>query len=176
MQYAVLLYFDEKSKNDIKNRISKIDVENYDIGLPPHITLFSWFSESADNYIEQIKVFASSRTKIKMTLSSFGVFNTMGKYLFLSPVRSDDFSLLHNDLIDSIKLSANDTYEELYVNNDKWVPHCTIGYRLTNQSLPVFLSQAIECFELPMAVLGSKLAICTIEPLNVIETFELLGK
>ena len=96
MQYAVLLYFDEKSKNAIKNRISKIDVENYDIGLPPHITLFSWYGESVDNYIEQIKVFASSQPKIDMTFSSFGVFDTMGKHIFLSPVRSDDFSLLQS--------------------------------------------------------------------------------
>lgn len=175
MQYAVLLYFDEESEKDIDNNIQKIDVENYDMGMPPHITIFSWHCESAKDYIRDIEAFAKTQPKVAITFSSFGIFDTIGKYFFLSPVRGDALTKIHKSLSESIKLKEGDTYEKLYVDDNKWVPHCSIGYRLTEKNLPKFLTEALKNFDLPFSVTGSRLAICTLEPVNEIVTFKLEG-
>lgn len=175
MQYAVLLYFDEESEKGIEKNIKNIDVENFDIGIPPHITIFSWHGESAKGYIKGIEAFVKVQPKVDITFSSFGIFDTIGKYFFLSPVRGDALTKIHDSLINAIKLQPNDTYEKLYVDNNKWVPHCSIGYRLTEENLPKFLTEALKNFDLPFSVTGSRLAICTLEPLNEIVTFKLEG-
>jgi 2'-5' RNA ligase len=139
MDYAIVLYFDEKLEKDINSLIVNVSDgcgNNYMVehSIPPHITVSLFHKEN--NNIEQIiklldkNIFKINRENI--CIASIGVFNP--SVLFIVPV-INTYLLESNTEITRLLSNFTDIdFDKNYIFN-QWVPHISIAVKLTDKEL-----------------------------------------
>ena len=134
-KYAVELIFDEESQMKL-NKIRELLVANgvHDEAVPiNHISIADFETDDLEGLKEKVKEFASSIKKFKLNLATVGTFMTNENVIFLAPVMTDELMNFHKMFLDSMK-DFNGKANEYY-NHNKWVPHCTIAIRLSDEEL-----------------------------------------
>lgn len=136
--YGVLAYFDENTEKFLKgiwkglvyNSISYYSEEVKD--RRPHITIADYNNIEENEFIESMDNYYDIKSKIDVRLSVLGTFLNSGA-LFISPTMSKELIGFHNSHHENFK-RFNDDLDSLYLPG-KWIPHCTIANRLTQDKL-----------------------------------------
>ncbi|NLW11496.1 MAG: 2'-5' RNA ligase family protein [Clostridiaceae bacterium] len=138
MDYAVLLYFEEKADCLIDKwtqDLVKLGLNSRfaEIGMKPHLTLAEFDLTDLGEVENLLKDFASWQQPVDLKFSSLGVFPGENSVLFLNPVVSERLVKLHQDLNSLLGKCCND-FSPLYTE-EHWVPHCTLALDYDNDHL-----------------------------------------
>ena len=134
-KYAIELIFDEESQMKV-NKIRELLVANgvHDEAVPTnHISIADFETENLEGLKEKVKEFSNDIHKFKLNLVTVGTFMTKENVIFLQPVMTDELMSIHKKFLDSMR-DFNGKANEYY-NHNKWVPHCTIAIRLSDEEL-----------------------------------------
>jgi 2'-5' RNA ligase len=134
MDYAVTLYFDEKSEAQLVGMMEDLcraGVNRYllDLGIRPHITLAYWNDQQEIDVTDEIKRFAQTVKGTEVLFSSIGIFPADPKVVYLSPVKDEGLIELHQRLYEELD-GKIENFSQNYTP-DYWVPHCTLATKLT---------------------------------------------
>lgn len=129
MQYAIELYFDEKTENqlmDLAKKIAdeKISTKFLEWKTRPHLTLACFNDVDEVDCIKKLKHFAVNHKVMPAYIGSVGMFNDT-KTIFVSPVMNRDMYLFQREL--HAGLQGFDVSGWEWYCPDCWVPHCTIA-------------------------------------------------
>lgn len=138
MDYAVVLYFDEKSESyllEIMRNLCEAGVNRYmlDVGIRPHITLASWMNDEGRDLSKEIAGYADAVKGTGVLFPSIGIFPTSPKVVYLSPVKNDELLDLHHDFYRRLDGKINSYIP--YYTPGQWVPHCTLATKLTEEEV-----------------------------------------
>lgn len=134
MDYAVTVYFDEKSQAQLLGMmedLGRAGVNRYllDVGIRPHITLAYWNGQKENDVTAEISRYAQAVKGTKVLFSSIGIFPADPKVVYLSPVKDDALIRLHQGLYGELD-GKIENFSQNYTP-DYWVPHCTLATKLT---------------------------------------------
>ena len=133
MQYAIELYYDEKTEEQLYCLAKCIE----DAGLSskfmewktrPHLTLACYNDVDEEKCIELMNSFAQTHSKMPAYIASVGMFNDT-KTIFASPVMNDGMYQFQRELHECLKGFDTKGWEWYCPNS--WMPHCTLA--LTNE-------------------------------------------
>ena len=134
-KYAVELIFDEESQkkiNKIRELLSSSGV--HDEAVPTnHVSIADFETDDLEGLKVKVNEFANNIDKFKLNLAMVGTFMTKENVIFLQPVMTDELMNVHKMFLDSMKDFDGKANE--YYNHNKWVPHCTIAIRLSDEEL-----------------------------------------
>jgi len=149
MNYSVVLYFDDETDNKITSLIRLIvdnGINDYLISnkVPPHITIADFECEDIIAVINSLEVYKEKIRQNFVYWASIGLFNQ--SVLFLAPV-VNQFLLksceIVNDLIKTVPMTECNSNYIPY----QWVPHTTIGAKLSSQELKTAFLVANDNFK-----------------------------
>lgn len=86
----------------------------------------------------------------ELTLSSVGTFMTKENVIFLEPVMTEELLNIHKKFIEFME--GFDGRLNPYYDIDKWMPHCTISIRLSDEELLKGMKVLKEIIKLPIIV------------------------
>lgn len=129
MQYAIELYYDEKTERklmDLAQKIAdeKISTKFLEWKTRPHLTLACFNDVDEADCMEKLKEFADSHKVMPAYISSLGMFNDT-KTIFVSPVMNQGMYQFQRELHES--LTDFDVSGWEWYCPGRWVPHCTIA-------------------------------------------------
>lgn len=129
MQYALELYFDRESEENLCRIIQEIADQNLstkflDWKTRPHVTLACFNDVDEKACIRMISTFAKEHKQIPASLDSVGMFNDT-KTIFAAPTMNKALFDLQKELHSF--MSVFDTTGWEWYCPDEWVPHCTLA-------------------------------------------------
>jgi hypothetical protein len=151
MEYAIVLYFDEKKEETINSLIKKIANKNgnnymVDNKIPPHITISLFqYNEKIDTIIEIIENNISFFRRNNIIIASIGIFNP--SVLFIAPVINDYLLELNKKINEIINISDEIIFDKYYIEN-QWVPHISLGVKLDENELINGVKTLVENFKI----------------------------
>lgn len=142
MQYAIELYYDEKTENQLSQLAKgiadrKISTKFLEWKTRPHLTLACFNDVNEVECIEKLKLFAKTHSIMPAYIGSVGMFNDT-KTVFVSPIMTSSMYQFQKEL--HIALKDFDTNGWEWYRPDRWVPHCTMA--LTKEDDPEAFFQA----------------------------------
>ena len=172
MEYALSLYFDEKSEAALNALImlaAKSSGNSYmiDHKIPPHITISYFTTDNIDNVVELVGKSTDNFPRGHIHWGSLGAFPP--SVLFATPV-TNPYLLSLNQTATSI-LSRFVTFNDLY-QPSLWIPHTSLTAKLTFAEMTNCFSALAGAF-IPIDGTAIKLAVGSCEPYSDIEVFEL---
>jgi hypothetical protein len=172
MEYAISLYFDEKSTASLKALIelaAKATGNSYmlDHNIPPHVTVSYFTSENIDNVITIVSGVIGEIPCGTICWSSLGAFPPTT--LFTAPT-VNTYLVSMNRKISSL-LNRKVIFNDFYLPN-LWVPHTSLAYKLNATELYAGFSALAPEFSVIKGAV-EKLAIASCEPYADITVFEL---
>ena len=175
MQYALMLYFDEKTTKMVSgllNKLKNVTNNSYMLGenMPAHITLAMWNSDY--DYLDVLKSFAQESQSFDINFSSIGFFNDDEQHIFFAPIKNTELMMLHKRVYEAIPLEDERDFIQIYKDDDEWMPHVTIGYQVKDGMMEQALSMCLD-IPLPVKARAVKLAYAVCCPFKEIEVFEL---
>ncbi len=135
MNYAIELVFDEESQkkiNELRTLLNENGVHDEAVKLN-HISLGDYFTNDIEGLKEKVLTFSKMIKPFEITLSSVGTFMTKENVIFLEPIMTDELKNVHKKFIDF--MSDFNGKLNPYYDVDKWMPHCTISIRLSDEEL-----------------------------------------
>lgn len=152
MNYAVELIFDDESQNVI-NRLRKLledhGVHDEAVKLN-HISIGDYSTDDIEGLKAGVLEFANRIRPFGITLCPVGTFMTAENVIFLAPVMTEELKSVHDKFVGF--MSGFDGELNPYYDIDKWVPHCTIAIRLSDEELFRGLRLLKENIRLPINV------------------------
>ena len=135
MTYAIEMYFDKETENEIMSLAHKVAENNLSTKFlewkaRPHITLAVFNDVDENKCIHLLEEFVKEVNVIPAFLDSVGMFNDT-KTIFLNPTMTKSMYQLQADLHE--KLKEFDTKGWEWYLPDGWVPHCTIALNSEDQ-------------------------------------------
>lgn len=129
MQYAIELYYDEKTEKQLFQLAQgiadrKISTKFLEWQTRPHLTLACFHDVDENECIRKLKVFAENHHAMPAYIGSVGMFNDT-KTVFVSPVMTSSMYQFQRELHTALK--GFDTKGLEWYCPDRWVPHCTIA-------------------------------------------------
>lgn len=152
MNYAIELVFDEEGQNRI-NELRKLLRDNgvHDEAVKlNHISIGDYYTEDIEGLKSRVLEFSKMIKSFEVTLCSVGTFMTNENVIFLEPVMTEELKSVHKKFIDY--MSGFDGELNQYYNLDKWMPHCTLSIRLSNEELFKGFKLLKENIKLPIKV------------------------
>lgn len=152
MNYAIELVFDDESQNKI-NELRKLLDDNgvHDEAVKlNHISIGDYFTNDIEGLKLKVLEFAKMIKPFEITLCSVGTFMTKENVIFLEPIMTEELKSVHKKFIDF--MSGFNGELNQYYNIDKWMPHCTISIRLSDEELFKGLKLLKENIKLPIKV------------------------
>ena len=145
MPFAVELYFDERTESLIKAIYEKLAEKGVSDrlvkrGTRPHVALAVFEDGDAGELAFWMRQLARDQAPVEARFEALGTYCSADGVLFLAPVVSPRFFLLHSTVIKGLNLHANGLKESCRPN--RFVPHCTIAYGLEKETL----SRAVNLF------------------------------
>ena len=145
MPYAVELHFDDESRVALVALSTQIQVTcgGMDLvasGGAPHLSLALFAAPDLARLQPLLMCFAQQVASFPLSFAAVGTFPGSQGVLYLAPVVTLQLLTLHRDFhaqLAAAGLSSNVLYQP-----DRWVPHCTVGFRL------------------PVATIGHAVALC----------------
>lgn len=136
--YGVVLHFDSETNHKINNLWGGLNEEgissyaNEIENRKPHLTIADYSDLEESSFKNRFCDYYDSTPRMCLTFSMLGTFIKSGA-LFLSPNPTMELLELHFNHHHHFKeynVFSNSTY-----NPEKWIPHCTIANRLSDQKL-----------------------------------------
>ena len=129
MQYAIELFYDEKTEQKLLHLAQRVADEKLSTKFlewktRPHLTLACFNDVEEEKCIQQLKKFAQNHNRMPAYIGSVGMFNDT-KTIFVSPIMNRSMYQFHQELHES--LNGFDTTGWEWYCPDIWVPHCTIA-------------------------------------------------
>lgn len=129
MKYAIELYYDENTENQLFQLSKgiadkKISTKFLEWKTRPHLTLGCFNDVDEISCIEKLKIFAKSHKVMPAYIGSVGMFNDT-KTIFVSPIMNSNMYKFQRELYESLKDFDTNGFE--WYRPDCWVPHCTIA-------------------------------------------------
>jgi len=143
--YAIELYFDERTEALIKaiwEKLAEKGVSDRLIkrGSRPHVALAVFEDADPGDLAYQLRQFAKEQAPVEARFEMLGTYCSADGVLFLCPVVSPRFFLLHSSIIKMLSPAVQGLKETCRPN--RFVPHCTIAYGLDKENL----SKAVALF------------------------------
>ena len=151
MEYAIALYFDEKTEEIINSLIKKITNKTgnkymVDNKIPPHITISLFqYNEKIDTVIEIIENNISFFRRNNIIIASIGIFNP--SVLFIVPVINDYLLELNKNINEIININDKILLDKNYIKN-QWIPHISLGVKLNENELIIGVKTLVEDFKI----------------------------
>lgn len=152
MNYAIEFIFDDKSQNTI-NELRKALQENgvHDEAVRlNHISIGDYATDDIEGLKAKVVEFSRRIKPFEIMLCSVGTFMTQENVIFLAPVMTEELKSAHEKFIES--MAGFDGKLNPYYDVDKWMPHCTIAIRLSDEELFQGLRVLKKCIRLPIHV------------------------
>ncbi len=129
MQYAIELYFDKESEQNLVNLAQsvadrKLSTKFLEWKTRPHLTLTCFNDVDEQKCIGKLTEFARSHKQLPAYLGSVGMF-TDTKTIFASPIMNDGMYQFQRELCEHLKDFDAAGYE--WYRPNRWVPHCTLA-------------------------------------------------
>ncbi len=135
--YALVGFLDDKTEKYIEglwDELSQNNISHYakeTLNLRPHITIADYDNLDKEEFIVSLNEFYEAKSKVNVTFSALGTFLKTG-ILFLSPTITTTLVDFHHSHHEHFQQYTNE--DSLYIPN-RWIPHCTIANRLTQEKL-----------------------------------------
>ena len=172
MNYAIELVFDDESQKIIDNlrlELSKNGVHDEAVRLN-HISIGDYKTDNIEELKKKVTEFSKTIKPFELSLVSVGTFMTKENVLFLEPVMTDELIDVHKRFIEY--MNDFDGVLNPYYDINKWMPHCTISIRLSDQELFKGIELLKEIINLPIKVKVEKIDIINY-PFNQIMMLDL---
>lgn len=135
--YLVSIYFDEKSEDWIRKYIVNVAEKTgnsfmIDNKVPPHITIASFDTDNEEKVIENLSVMRKKLAGGRIQWASVGCF--FPSVIYFAPVLNE---YLHNLSVE-VQKAINDIEGisiSKYYNPFGWIPHATIGKKLSAEEM-----------------------------------------
>lgn len=129
MQYAVELYFDKETEDELFRLARRVadaglSTKFLDWKTRPHLTLACFNDVDEAKCAAQLRAFADDHPAIPAHIGSLGMFNDT-RTIFASPIMTQDMYRLQSELHACLK--EHDTAGWEWYCPDRWVPHCTLA-------------------------------------------------
>ena len=157
MNYAIELVFDEESQKKIDNLRStlvKNGVHDEAVKLN-HISIGDYKTDDLETLKEKVFEFSKMIKPFELTLSSVGTFMTKENVIFLEPIMTEELLNVHKKFIKYME--GFDGILNPYYDINKWMPHCTISIRLSDEELFKAIKVLKETIKLPIVVKVEKI-------------------
>lgn len=163
--YLISVYFDDKSNKIISNYINKIAQKTgntfmTDNDVPPHLTIMSVEAREEKKLTEVMEQLERSLTKGQIQLVSVGVL--LPYVLYAAPV----LNLYLEDMIEQVHDMVKHIPEvrmSRYYQPMKWLPHITLGKKLSKEQMQEAFSVMQELFA-PMEVTVAEIGLAKTNP------------
>lgn len=160
MPYAVELYFDERTEALIKaiwEKLAQKGVSDRQIkrGARPHVALAVFEDCDPGEITYLIRQLAQEQTQVEARFEALGTYCSADGVLFLIPVLSPRFFLLHSNCIRLLSPLVQGLKETC--RPQRFVPHCTIAHGLEKE------------------ILGKAVALFSNKALPIVGTFNRIG-
>ncbi len=159
MNYAIELVFDDESQNTI-NKLRKLLNENgvHDEAVKlNHISIGDYRTNDIEGLKSKVLKFSEMVEPFEITLCAAGTFMTKENVIFLVPIMTEKLKSVHKKFIDF--MSDFDGKLNQYYDIDRWMPHCTIAIRLTDEELFKGIKLLKNNIKLPIKVKLEKIDI-----------------
>lgn len=173
--YLVSLYFDNKSRSKIQGFINKVADRcgnNFmiDNKVPPHITIAAFQSDKEENVIQILdNVIKNNSREGLITFVSIGSFKS--SVIFLAPILNEYLHNLSVNIHEGIA-SIDDVSISKYYLPFQWIPHITIGKKLTKEELLLAFEELDKNFSMFNGKV-TKIALSKTNPLKDIAVWNL---
>ena len=129
MQYAIELYFDEKTESKLRTMAQHVSENGISDGwvkwkTRPHITLACFNDVDEELCADKLKTFAKECGRIPAYIGSVGMFTDTG-VVFASPIMTSGMYAFQRKLHEY--MSDFDTKGWEWYLPDRWVPHCGLA-------------------------------------------------
>ena len=172
--YLVSLYFDEKTEEKIQFLINQVAEKTgntfmVDGKVLPHMTVCEFSMKEEDKAIEYLTKMVSSMKQMEVQFVSVGTF--LPYVIFLAPVL--DKELFNTSLATYLELSKiEDCSISKYYQPFQWMPHATIGKKLTSEEMRTAFEVLQNQFG-PFKGTVTKIGLAKTNPYRDIAVFEL---
>lgn len=129
--YLISLYFDQKTNKQINNYINNcIQDDNYmkNHHIPPHLTISAFYHQDEKRIIEHFK--NSVKTFSSQSIYYVAVGTFFPHVIYITPVLNQYLMTLSLTLYQQLKTISDISFQPYYLPY-QWLPHTTIGKRLT---------------------------------------------
>ncbi|MGL4106827.1 2'-5' RNA ligase family protein [Clostridium sp. LP20] len=163
--YLVSLYFDDKTARKIQGLINKVSVVSgndfmTNNNVPPHITIAAFQSDEEDKVIELLDKRIKDIDRGEIIWASIGVFKS--SVIFLAPVLNEYLHNLSVNIYEGISSVENISISKFYLPFN-WMPHTTIGKKLTKEELMLAFQELEKNFT-TLSGLVTKIALSKTNP------------
>lgn len=133
MGYAVEVYFDAASTEEVETRWKAIGSSVISLGASPHISL-SLHQDVDLSLMERIiQEFAGQQIAIALNMQAIASFLTDECVLFLAPTVTPELLRMHAEF--HRRLAENGIQSNEYYLPGDWVPHCTLDFEISREDL-----------------------------------------
>ena len=159
MNYAIELVFDDESQkavHELRRALNENGVHDEAVKLN-HVSIGDYRTDNIEGLKNRVTEFSETIDPFELSLVSVGTFMTEENVIFLEPVMTDELSDVHRRFIEYMK----DFDGELnpYYDINKWMPHCTISIRLSDEELLKGIQLLKEIIRLPIKVTVDRIDI-----------------
>ena len=172
MDYAIELIFDDESQNvinNLRNMLIENGVHDEAVKLN-HVSIGDYKTDNIDELKNRVIEFSKTIKPFELSLVSVGTFMTKENVIFLEPIMTSELMDIHKRFIEYMK--DFDGVLNEYYDIDRWMPHCTISIRLSDEELFKGLELLKKNIKLPIKVLVKKIDIINY-PFNQIMMLDL---
>ena len=172
--YLVSIYFDEITEKKIRSLIEKVADKTgntfmIDGDVPPHITVCAFYTKHEEEAIHILGNCVASLQQSELQFVSVGTF--LPYVIYLAPVL--DKGLLNVSLATYMDFSKiEDCSMSKYYRPFQWMPHVTIGKKLSKEELGVAFEVLQNQF-VPFQGMVTKIGIAKTNPYEDLAIFEL---
>ena len=146
--YLISIYFDEKTNRKIQQYINKVAEQTgntfmLDGSVPPHITISAFETTDEQAAIDAMNRVVSRLQRGFLEWVSVGQFSPY--VIFLSPVLSEYLHEMSVQISSELQ-KADEVKISPYYQPFHWLPHTTIGKKLSKEEMKVAFDVLQNCF------------------------------
>lgn len=159
MNYAIELVFDDESQkviNELRTKLNNNGVHDEAVKLN-HVSIGDYKSDNIEELKNRVIEFSKTIKPFELSLVSVGTFMTKENVLFFEPVMTDELFDVHKRFIEYMKDFDGELNQ--YYDINKWMPHCTIAIRLSDEELLKGIKFLKEIIKLPIKATVDKIDI-----------------
>lgn len=171
--YLISIYFDEKTNNTIQKLIDKVAKETgntfmIDGKVPPHITISAFQSNKEEEVIKALDLKLKEINEGKLQMVSIGVFPQV---IYLSVVLNEYLHNLSLSIYEGVK-SVNDVSFSKFYMPLQWLPHITVGKKLTEEETLIAFQVMQKHFSMFNGTI-TKIGLSKTKPYKEIKSWEI---
>lgn len=137
--YLISIYFDEQTNKKIQSFINQVAEKTgntfmIDGKVPPHITISALETKNEEQIIEALEKAVSRIKSEQLQWVSVGQF--FPYVIYLTPVLNEYLHSMSQEVYESLK-DTGDTEISPYYRPFQWLPHTTIGKKLSQEEMRI---------------------------------------